>query len=1178
MVDNDREPPMTVVPVESASSPSPPPPPPPTSDPPIANLNETVHDVPQHHHQHQQHQVSHYHHPHQHQSHLQINTIAPISSALVTTSNEVVSSALQSAIGNQKTTILAAQTSPLSSMPPPPPPPPSHLGETNSYEPPSFYDTDSIVSHHDHPITIKLTSEMSSSASTASSSSSSNEKASDMSASTINANHANESIIPGDNEVVAVFSELSQLHSILTGHNTNRDLDQLPLSWKETARWVKYEENVEENGTRWSKPYVTTVNLAAFLDLKQSLANGVVILDSTSTTFPNLIDEFLRQLRIKNLVTLEEANQINQLLLLQKKHQFQNKRSIISSIADLRQNSFSRLISRSSSKINCSTVDTNQVLVINDSKDDLSASEMTRSQSNYNLKNDNPLSKNSFSSSNLVDAEDKESTNSIKFDNAFRKKIPLNAVSNNILIGEVNFLSTPISGFIRLQNASKLGNISEVSIPAKFIYIYLGPKSHSSTTPYVHIGRALATLMVDSIFRTVALKTQSVESLIVAIDEFLNDAPILPPNLWDPATRIEPPEQTPPSATLKSRKNNSLQTLNNKENPQGSSGITIPEKITSQSYYNQAFDQGSKTDLPLEGNWSSDNGKAPDYFLNDKIEIASDDEEEIEREKMGLVYSGRLFGGLINDVKRKIPHYWSDFTDALALQSIASIIFLYFACLTPIITFGGLLGDATGNNIATMESLVCGALCGILYGLFSGQPLTILGSTGPVLVFETIVYDFCSTNGFNYLSLRFWIGMWIAAILLLFVAIDASYLVCFITRFTEENFASLISVIFIYKAIEKLFDIEKHYPLNREPDTLLNYECSCMYPNASGASFSIQNQSHNETAINQCLNNDGILFGNGCTTPNYIPDVFLFSVIILIFTYITSVKLKDFRKTRFFSSKVRELVSDFAVPIAIFIMTILDNWSGVKTPKLLVPSSFEPTLPTRTWLVNPFAPENPIWISVVALFPALLGTILIFMDQQITAVIVNRKENKLKKGCGYHLDLFVLCILIAICSIFGLPWFVAATVLSITHVNSLTMHSESAAPGDKPKFLGVREQRVTQIVIFILCGLSIFFTPLLQQIPMPVLYGVFLYMGVSSLKGSQLLIILAVRKLLDLFFTQEELKILDDKMPESKRKKKERIKAKLLAAKKQNQKKNIDDNLNGDAVIAINLQDKEKHF
>ena len=74
--------------------------------------------------------------------------------------------------------------------------------------------------------------------------------------------------------------------------------------------------------------------------------------------------------------------------------------------------------------------------------------------------------------------------------------------------------------------------------------------------------------------------------------------------------------------------------------------------------------------------------------------------------------------------------------------------------------------------------------------------------------------------------------------------------------------------------------------------------------------------------------------------------------------------------------------------------------------------------------------------------PALLASILIFMDQQITAVIVNRKEHKLKKGGGYHLDLLIVTVLIVICSIFGLPWFVAATVLSINHVKSLTVESE----------------------------------------------------------------------------------------------------------------------------------------
>lgn len=61
-----------------------------------------------------------------------------------------------------------------------------------------------------------------------------------------------------------------------------------------------------------------------------------------------------------------------------------------------------------------------------------------------------------------------------------------------------------------------------------------------------------------------------------------------------------------------------------------------------------------------------------------------------------------------------------------------------------------------------------------------------------------------------------------------------------------------------------------------------------------------------------------------------------------------------------------------------------------------------------------------------------------------------------QKGKGYHLDLFIVACLIIICSILGLPFFVAATVLSITHVMSLKKESKCAAPGETPKFLGVR--------------------------------------------------------------------------------------------------------------------------
>jgi hypothetical protein len=49
------------------------------------------------------------------------------------------------------------------------------------------------------------------------------------------------------------------------------------------------------------------------------------------------------------------------------------------------------------------------------------------------------------------------------------------------------------------------------------------------------------------------------------------------------------------------------------------------------------------------------------------------------------------------------------------------------------------MGLATHNAMGTMETMVAGCVCGIGFALFSGQPLTILGSTGPVLVFEKIL-------------------------------------------------------------------------------------------------------------------------------------------------------------------------------------------------------------------------------------------------------------------------------------------------------------------------------------------------------------------------------------------------------------------------------------------------------
>ena len=49
--------------------------------------------------------------------------------------------------------------------------------------------------------------------------------------------------------------------------------------------------------------------------------------------------------------------------------------------------------------------------------------------------------------------------------------------------------------------------------------------------------------------------------------------------------------------------------------------------------------------------------------------------------------------------------------------------------------------EVTGNLIGETETLVATGICGIVYGLFAVQPLTILAFTGPLLLMEEIIFD-----------------------------------------------------------------------------------------------------------------------------------------------------------------------------------------------------------------------------------------------------------------------------------------------------------------------------------------------------------------------------------------------------------------------------------------------------
>lgn len=105
-----------------------------------------------------------------------------------------------------------------------------------------------------------------------------------------------------------------------------------------------------------------------------------------------------------------------------------------------------------------------------------------------------------------------------------------------------------------------------------------------------------------------------------------------------------------------------------------------------------------------------------------------------------------------------------------------------------------------------------------------------------MLILCTCFASGCRDNQFDYLEFRLWIGLWSAFFCLVLVATDASFLVQYFTRFTEEGFSCLISFIFIYDAFKKMLKLAHHYPIDSDykMDHVTQYECLCMAPTVVG--------------------------------------------------------------------------------------------------------------------------------------------------------------------------------------------------------------------------------------------------------------------------------------------------------------------------------------------------------
>ncbi|XP_062994155.1 band 3 anion transport protein isoform X1 [Elgaria multicarinata webbii] len=619
----------------------------------------------------------------------------------------------------------------------------------------------------------------------------------------------------------------------------------------------------------------------------------------------------------------------------------------------------------------------------------------------------------------FLSSSEQEDPSSSGFKKQLSEKISPDSEATLVLVGCATFVERPTLAFVRLKDAVELDYVLEVAVPVRFLFVVLGPDPPH--TNYHEIGRAISTMMSERVFRNDSYLAEGGQDLVKSVEGFLDCCIVLPPS------------------DIHSEK--LLKSL-----------LPVQKELLRKRYQ------------PVEK-------KQPE------AELIKELEKELEAHALKpadkddpLHRTGRPFGGLVRDIKRRYPKYLSDIKDALNAQCLAAVIFIYFAALSPAITFGGLLGEKTKNMMGVSELLLSTAVQGVLFCLLGAQPLLVVGFSGPLLVFEEAFYQFCDSNNYEYIVGRVWIGFWLIILVVVVVAFEGSFLVRFISRYTQEIFSFLISLIFIYETFSKLFKIFETNPLKKE------YQNSTIFING-------------EPKASQ-------------------PNTALLSLVLMAGTFFIAFFLRKFKNSSFFPGKLRRVIGDFGVPIAIFIMALIDNFiEDTYTQKLKVPKGLEVSNPmNRGWFIYPLGTDDsfPIWMMFASALPALLVFILIFLESQITTLIVSKPERKLVKGSGFHLDLLLIVGMGGIAALFGMPWLSATTVRTVTHANALTVMSKSTGAGEKVSVQEVKEQRITGLLVAVLVGLSILMEPILKLIPLAVLFGIFLYMGVTSLNGIQL--------------------------------------------------------------------------
>ncbi|CAF3458500.1 unnamed protein product [Fusarium graminearum] len=422
--------------------------------------------------------------------------------------------------------------------------------------------------------------------------------------------------------------------------------------------------------------------------------------------------------------------------------------------------------------------------------------------------------------------------------------------------------------------------------------------------------------------------------------------------------------------------------------------------------------------------------------------------------------------GMYHDVKRRLPYYWSDITDAFTYRVVASTIRMYFVNSDVTNTFDSLLPAIaytldmyrrTGQFYGINEALFSSALAAVVFSLLSTQPLTIVGVTGLISLFNFTIYDIISIYDVSiYPQFMAWTGIWAAIFHWLVAIFNTCDYMRYVTDFSSEAFGILV------KGVEELVnEFDQQGP-------------------ASG----------------------------------------FLACIIAILYFGTVYGLEKLGSSTVWKPGVRTILADYAYVFGTLFWVGFSHFPGrleaTHIERVPVTKAFFPTQP-RDWLID-FWNLDTKWVFVALPF-GFLTMLLFYYDHNVSSITAQARQYPLKKPGGFHWDFFLLGCTTFVSGILGLPMPNGLVPQAPVHTDSLTVYETDlkvipTSEGEDTEIrrpvlraAAVVEQRVSHFLM----GLGLVGTmtgPLLvvlHTMPSAVFAGVFFVVGWGSIESNGIL-------------------------------------------------------------------------